>query len=408
VGSLLGSLCVFAVLAPTALAAGSIEGTVIDAVGKEPIEGVEVCAWPVSIEEEEVAAGGCDFTAADGTYAIASQPAGEYEVEFWAEGYEGLIYPGLVTVGTGSTTGIDAELEQAPGIEGTVTRSSDGEPVEDVEVCAWTAISEEFGGCGWTGADGIYLISGLEQGEYEVGFFTGETGQNLAVEIYDDKGRWTEANFVTVASGVTPGIDAALESGATISGTVSAPNGALLEGIPVCSIALPGDVLWTCAETDFGGNYSLPTLPQGDYKVVFSIDFEEWFEEEFFEEADGYLTEYWDDQSTLAAANVISLTVGESTGDINAILETAPSVIPPGTTPPGTTPPSVSPPVANPPTAAPRKRKCRRGFRKKKVRGKVRCVKVRKHRRHKRAAASAARAYAPQAQRRLFAGSRGF
>jgi len=393
-----------AALAPAALA-GSIEGTVTDAATAEPIEDAEVCAWPLSIEEE-VAAGGCTITGPDGTYAFLSQPEGEYEVEFWAGGYRPQFYDGKeswaeadpVVVGSGATTGIDAAMDRFPGIEGTVTRSSDGEPVEEVQVCAWDIVTVEFAGCAWTEADGSYLLSELEPGEYEVEFWPGETGQNLAFQVYDGKSLWVEADPVAVEAGtVTTGIDAALDPGATISGAVSSSNGALLQGIPVCSIVLPENLLFTCEVTDGGGNYSLPYLPQGQYKVAFSIDLNEWYGEEIFEEMDdGYSTEFWNNQTTLAAANAITLSTGQSQSGISAVLA-APPVVPPGGTP-LSPPPAVTPPATgSPPVVTPRKRKCRKGFRKKKVKGKVRCVKVRKHRRQKRRAAASTVLLAPAA-----------
>jgi hypothetical protein len=393
--ALAASLCLLGGFAAVALADGAIEGTVT-AAGGGPIEDAEVCAWPLSIEEEgeeEVAAGGCTLTGSDGTYSLPSQPAGEYEVEFWASGYVLQFYDGKesraeadpVTVGTGATTGIDAELEGAAGFEGTVTRSSDGEPVEEVEVCAWTAIVEDFAGCTYTGSDGSYLLSELEPGEYEVGFYTDYTGQNLAWQIYNGKTRWSEADFVTVNAGaVTTGIDAALDPGATIEGSVQAASGAFLQEIPVCAITVSEELLAACTETDPVGNYSLRLLPEDQYKVAFSIDLNEWFGTDIFPD-DGYETEYWNNQTTFAAANPIALIAGQSEGGINAILGSLP-VTPPGTpTPPALV---VPPPTVTPPVTTPRKRKCRKGFRKKKVRGKVRCVKIRKHRRKQRSQGS--------------------
>jgi hypothetical protein len=383
------------------------------------VEGVEVCAWVLSLEEpgeEEEFWGRCDETGFEGKYTLANLPAGEYEVEFWAShlGYKGQYYDGKehwweadpVVVGSGPTTGIDAELIRSAGIEGTVTRSSDGEPVEEVTVCAWKAVSEEFGGCDWTGPDGSYLISELEPGEWNVEFWTGETGQNLAFQFYDHKDHWVEADEVVVEAGeVTTGIDAELDAGATISGAVSsAATGAGLEEIVVCSIDALSDQLMTCTWTNWNGEYELQLLPKGEYKVAFSLDLNEWFEEEIFEEMDdGFSTEFWNNQSTLAAADTISIATGDSVSGIDASLD-SPAPPPPGTPPP---PVVVTPSGVTPPANPPRKRKkCRRGYKKVRVHGKRRCVKKRKHHRHRHAAGGAARVIQAPVPQRTFRFSR--
>lgn len=378
------ALCVaaFAPALASAAPTGSIEGTVTGADTQAGIENVEVCAWGFEVGEEEFWFD-CVFTAPDGTYAIEEMPAGEYEVEFWAvgTGYLSEYYPDFVTVGTGAVTGVDAELERAAVLEGTVTRSSDEEPVEEVEVCAWSIGEEEFGGCAETGADGTYQLE-VPPGEWGVEFWPGWTGQNLTYQYFNHRDRWSEADPVLAGEGETvEEIDAELDPGATISGSVtSAANGAGLEEILVCAIDATTDELTVCTWT-FEGEYEIPFLPAGQYKVAFSLDRNEWFGVEFFEDADGFPTQFWSNQTTLAAANTISLGVGQGVSGIDAQLGSPSSggsqsavVIPPATTSPITLPHKT-------------KKHCRRGFRRKKVKGKYRCVKRKKHHRHHRGSA---------------------
>ncbi|MGH2902173.1 MAG: hypothetical protein ACRDK7_01045 [Solirubrobacteraceae bacterium] len=88
-------LAVLAVLAlalgfaPGALAAGTgeITGTVENAVGNTahgPIEGIEVCAYPTSVEELNAEDFGCATTNVSGKYTIAGLESGEYEVGFFS------------------------------------------------------------------------------------------------------------------------------------------------------------------------------------------------------------------------------------------------------------------------------------------------------------------------------------
>lgn len=384
-------LLAFAVLlcaaapAPAAASAaptGSIEGTVTGADTHEGIEGVEVCGYG----EEELWLG-CVFTGPDGTYAFEEVPPGEYEIEFWAAGtgYLSRYYPGFVTVGTGPVTGIDIELSRASIIEGTVIRSSDEEPVEEVEVCAWGIEEEEFGGCSETGFDGTYQLE-VPAGEWGVEFWPGWTGQNLTYQYFNQRDRWSEADPVLVEEGeAVEEIDAELDPGASIFGRVSsAATGAGLEEILVCAIDATTDELTICTRT-FEGEYELPFLPAGQYKVVFSLDRNEWFGVEFFEDADGFPTRFWNNQTTLAAANVIPLGVGQAVSGVDARLGTAPSAGG-GSQTSATTQPVIPPPVAIPlPHKA--KKHCRKGFKRKKVKGRYRCVKRRKHRRHHRGSA---------------------
>jgi Carboxypeptidase regulatory-like domain len=386
-------LCALAALLPLAAdaATGSISGTVTDASTAEPIQGVQVCAESFNEEEGGYA---CGLTETDGTYFIGGLEPGQYRVSFWSGGkYVFQYFEGAsawseadpVEVVSGSTTpGIDAEMELTAGIEGTVIATEDGLGVEEVEVCAYplAAGEESFWECSETGSDGSYEIDGLNPGSYKVEFWPGWTGRNLAYQFYDHRNRYAEADVVSLGEGERKaGIDADLQPGALISGNVSsAATGRGLEEIRVCSIDAATDKLTTCTWTSEVGSYRLRFLSAGPYKIVFSPELFEWFPGEAFpgEEDDGYPTQFWNHQTTLAAANVLSLGTGGSAPGIDAQL--------------GTPPPP--PPVLTP---APRRHKhCRRGFHKKRVHGKVRCVRKRhRHRRHPHAGAGAKRLVPP-------------
>lgn len=363
-------LCLLALTPAAARAAtGSISGTVTDASTSDPIEGVEACAYP------EGAGGsyGCAITESDGSYTIAELEPGEYFVEIWPAGAGyGSQYFESILVGSGDTV-VDAQLVRKAAIEGTVIATADGLPVEEIEVCAFDVEWDEFGGCAWTGSDGTYSLP-LYEGDFKVEFWPGSSGRNLAVQFYDHQDRWNDAAVISLTEGEwVSGIDAELGPGATLSGHVSNASGQPLDEIRVCSIDAPTGQPWICTRTGPAGNYSMRFHSAAAYKVVFSPDMREFFPEAWPED-DGFPTEFWNNQPTLAAANLISLSTGQSMGGINAMLGTLPAP------PPAFAPP----PAAKPPVVAPRKRKCRRGFRKKRIKGKVRCVKVRKKRHHRR------------------------
>jgi hypothetical protein len=359
-------------------ATGSISGTVTDASTAEPMEGVEVCAEPA-----DEGSGACGLSETDGTYFIGGLSPGGYKVSFWAgRRYEFEYYDGvrewskatLVEVVSGANTpGIDADLELTATIEGTVLATEDGLGVAEVEVCAYPANpgEETFFSCDETTVDGSYAIAGLEAGSYKVEFWTGWTSRRLAYQFWDHKSRYPEADVITLAANEQrEGIGADLAPGALITGSVhNLATGKPVEEVRVCSIDATIDKLATCTWTNEDGSYGMRRLPAGSYKVVFSPERWEFFPGEGFpgEEDDGFPTQFWNSQSTIAAANVITLGTGGSADGINASYGKPPFVAP----------------IAVPAAKRPVQGKCRRGYKKKLVHGKRRCVKVHKHRRHR-------------------------
>jgi hypothetical protein len=263
-------------------------------------------------------------------------------------------------------------LAATGSIAGTVIDAEADVPVVGAEVCAWE-VAGGIAGCELTDTNGTYLIDGLEPGDYTVEFWPGEANTELAVQFYDGVGRWEEADVVSVGDGeARTGIDADLPLGSTIAGNVfDATLGRPAEGVWVCSIDAVNDELLFCDRTNANGNYGLPFHPVGSYKVVFSPDAREWGVS-FLAEDDGYPTRFWNEATSLADAFVMNIGPAWVAGGIDVRYGTPPVVTLPG----------ISPLVK--PVAA-KTLKCKRGYRKKLVRGKRRCVRVHKHhRRHHR------------------------
>lgn len=373
------ALLCLAAIAPASALAGSISGTVTEASTHEPIAGLEVCAYPIEEEEQEFFEEWfCEDTDAGGEYSIEDLGAGEYGIEFWGRplGYIPQFFDGMskwwewnpVLVGSGAVTAIDAEMVAGGGIEGTIDRAADGAPVEGALACAWTITGEEFGGCAEADSSGEYSLKGMPAGEYEVEFWAEEQG--FLSQFYDHKTNWWEADPVIVSLGATATeIDADLLPAAKVEGTVRrASTGAPLSEVEVCAWSTDSEWL-RCDYPSGDGHYSIVGLPPDVYKVEF------WpFEEDL-------PIQYWDHKASWEAANVLPLNGGSVATGIDADLGSPPSA------------PSVAvPPIAGPapaPTTKPpvHRLRCKKGFRKKRVRGKVRCVKRKKHkhRRHAKA-----------------------
>jgi Carboxypeptidase regulatory-like domain len=215
-------LAVGLVLAPVALAAGGgISGTVTAADGGAPIEGIEVCAFPLGPESSEGEELKCVFTNAGGEYDITGLATGSYEVEYFSPASSSLNYitqyyndrsnfneadPVAVTSPT-TTTGIDAQMSEGGRIGGTVTDAATGADLQAL-VCVFVHGGREVPvGCAEANTHGEYLTPALPAGEYDLGFV--EAGYEL--QYYNGKATFAESTPVAiVVSAVTPGVNAAL------------------------------------------------------------------------------------------------------------------------------------------------------------------------------------------------------
>ncbi len=361
----------------TAFAAGSISGTVTDsAVSPNPLEGIEVCASSVSDEEFE-----CTETGSSGDYTINGLASGKYKVEFWAESSLNLVpqyfdaksswqEANEVTVVNGlDTPNIDAALEEGGWIEGQVVDVASKTGIAEVFVCAAPIDESGFGRCTITGFGGNYKLAGLATDSYEVAFFPEEVAGEYIFQYFDGKASWFEATPVEVNVGTgTTGIDAELEKGGQITGTVtSAADGAGLQSTLVCALEAASAEIYNCAHTNSHGQYAIGALPSNSYKVWFSPDVPA------FEQEDDYFQQYFDNKPTFAQANSVNVASGGVASGIDAHLVSRKAVPAPPT-------PLF---VASPIKAKPRPH-CRKGKRAIRVKGKIHCVKIhRHHRRHR-------------------------
>jgi hypothetical protein len=262
---------------------GGIRGAVVDATTGQPIEGIRVrCVDELFGFVPECTA----HTTADGSYQLAGfLPGGSYFVKFsapnggWAdEWYDDVIQiqaatPVSVVEGAWSD-GVDAALEPAGAISGTVTNAGGG------AFSLLTVTAFRWDGSGWSpyktdlrAYETDYEIGGLPGGSYRVKFRGGAIfNPSFGIEEYfDDAATLAEATDVVVTVGVTTaGIDAVLESSGpgAIAGVVTDDAGVGLAGIDV-RVWDDGFELEKQATTGADGSYEIDGLFSGRYYVDF-------------------------------------------------------------------------------------------------------------------------------------------
>jgi hypothetical protein len=301
---------------------GGIRGRVTDAGSGAGIEGIRVRC----VDEFYGFIAACStHTAADGAYQLGGfLETGTYFVQFaapnggwveeWFDDVRPPQSPSPIAVTEGAwTEGIDAELEPAGAISGTVTNQGGN----DFPRLTVTAFRLEGGT--WQPFEGTtvfyetdFELGGLPAGSYRIKFLGGSIfnqGTGI-VEFYDDVGTVEEGTDVEVVVGqTTAGIDAVLEprgSGA-IAGLVTDGGGVGLEGI--------GVRVWNQefeiedeGVTAADGGYVVDGLFSGRYYV------------DFVDPAGSYPGEAYDDVPSIDLATPV-LVGGDTVDGVDAVLD---------------------------------------------------------------------------------------
>jgi hypothetical protein len=311
---------------------GTISGTVTDA-NAVPLKGICVTAWSNSVWPGKTAAnGGYEIFVVPGTYKVEFSvcEGGNYLGE-WFNDQPDRTAAASISIAAGQTFDADASLATGGKITGTITNDA-GQPL--VGACAYARRQQDlFPHLGISDPTGNYTIEGLGPGAHQVFFSHCDAGSYIN-EYYDNHPDEQSADPVAVTIGqTTPGINASLAVGATISGRVVGFSGQPVEHVCVHAHRSEFDSSAPHDETDANGDYAIEGAPSGTYRVVFVPC-----------SSAPYGLEWYDNKANWASADPVTAAVGSTTTGIDADLSTRPP--PPPPVPPNEFPDTFAPDVS--------------------------------------------------------------
>jgi hypothetical protein len=255
-GAASSSVTLNVTLQPGATIAGTVTG------GGAPLANICIDAYPSGV----VAGSGASATTnAGGAYTLTGlTPSLAYTVDMKPCSGGADFVEQLLTVDTGVASGsvtLNATLQPGAVIAGTVT--ANGTPVANVCVDAYPSGAVTGSDVSArTNASGVYTLTGL----------TPSLGYSVEIEpscAGDPNLLEQSLSTTTGAASSSVTLNAALQPGATITGTVSG-NGAQLSDVCVEASPSSGNVGYAGAQTNASGTYTLTGLiPDQSYSVEF-------------------------------------------------------------------------------------------------------------------------------------------
>ncbi len=300
----------------TIAASGFIHGTVTDSLGA-PIPDVRVCAY--DLNNVYISRG---WTNAAGEYGIGGMVAGSYKILFdptattgnylieWYNNQPSFNAGGSVAVTLNNVIeGINAQLNPGGMVSGRVMAEG-GAPLEGVAVTAW--MENGFYGLWYaeTDANGDYRVQGLPAGNVRLMYSLSGYPQKFYGNVYTLE---TGTNVPVTIGTETTGINMVLEKGGTISGTVTDGGGNPVSGIRIIPYdAASHDYLRPTGTVLTGANGTYSVLVRaGQTKVLFDAS---------PNPGSGLRSQYYNNQTTFAAAGSVNVVKDGTTPNINAVL----------------------------------------------------------------------------------------
>ncbi len=180
-----------------------------------------------------------------------------------------------------------------------------GEALSSVTVYLQSAELGYYGST-TTEAKGKYSFTGLPAGTYKVEFYR----YGYEPQWYSGKSTGATATPIVLKAGTAKvSINGALPIDGSITGTVTATGGTALANVNVSVTTSEGSYV-ASGETGLAGEYTVPNLVAGSYKVEFTSSGAGAF----------YETQWYQAQPSLQTANAVTLTSSDNAKGINATL----------------------------------------------------------------------------------------
>ena len=282
-----------------------VNGTITAAQGGQPLANVSV-----SIDSEDDSAYSWAYTDANGKYTSGGLPAGDYRVHFspqgnnylaeWYDNKSSYQNADPVTLQTGQDKTVNAALDNASHIAGTVTDPL-GNPVS-AQVRAY--VNGDYT-TAYTTSNGAYDIGRLRAGSYTLRITPDEPSE-LAQEWWNNKRDEYDADPIALGTDQTITADVTLDPGAVITGTVRDEQDQTVSGVTVKVTGEESETTVTAPD----GTYRLAGLEPGDYRVR-------------FKPLGDLAGQWYDGAETKVDATVLNLASGASKTGVDARLRQA-------------------------------------------------------------------------------------
>ena len=266
--------------------------------------------------------GDANILSGSGSYEIKQLPTGIYKVN--TANYDSFVNeyyndkPDWATANPvrvkedSTTTSINFTLALGGKITGTVTLTGASSVTAYVYATNTTTEGWYFGLASGSGSSAAYEINGLPTGTYKVDTWN---FQGYLDEYWDDKPDWASADPVAVTQGITTsGKDFTLTLGGIIKGNISSTAKGPLKSIPVYALSTTNP-FWVegFGNSDVAGNYRIPGLRSGYYKIFIYGD-------------TTYAFEFRKNKSTFGSADSVLVTASDSVLNVDDSLEVGGSI----------------------------------------------------------------------------------